>query len=285
MTARDGIDLSAARLLGLRHAARNAVFASRSADRAGVLAGRKRGLGLDIHDLRHFTEGDDLRNVDAAATARTGEPHVRTYHEEEDETALLVADFRTSMFWGSLRRLRSVAAAEALAIAAWQAIDAGGRIGLVTLSDAGIDFLRLRSGDAAMPGIATMLEGAHSSALAAPAPAATLPLDTALERVGRLARRGSSLVLASGLDDPGDDLANVLDRLRPRVRIVVMAVMDAVQSTPPARELPFADAAGAVRWGRLTGAQGQTLKAFTDRGARVLEVHAGRENLFAGNDP
>ncbi|MBC7142220.1 MAG: hypothetical protein H5U18_08700 [Rhodobacteraceae bacterium] len=66
MTPRAGIDLTAGRLIGLRHAARNAGFASRSANRAGVLAGRRHGMGLELHDLRHFSESDDLRDLDAA---------------------------------------------------------------------------------------------------------------------------------------------------------------------------------------------------------------------------
>lgn len=285
MTARAGIDISAARLLGLRHTARLVSMTSRCANRAGICAGRRRGLGLEIHDLRHFTEGDDIRDLDAAATARTGEPHVRTYHEEENDTALLVADFRASMFWGSVRCLRSYAAAEALAIAGWQVIDAGGSVGLATLSETGIDFLRPRTGEAAMPGIAAMLERAHAEALSAPYSTATFPLDAALERVGRLVRRGGSLVLATGLDDLGDDIENVLDRLRPRLRIVLMAVRDAVQTTPPTRELPFAVAGGAVRWGRLTGAPDEARTAFSDRGAHVMDIHAGNEDPFTGGGP
>lgn len=283
MNARAGIDLTAGRLLGLRQAARDADFASRSANRAGALAGRRRGMGLEIRDLRGFSEGDDLRHVDAAATARTGEPHVRTYHEEEDDTALLVADFRGSMFWGSVRCLRSFAAAEALAIAGWRVAEAGGSVGLVTLSETGIDFLRPRAGEAAMPGIAAALEKAHAEALATVSMARKLTLDAALERVGRIARRGSSIILATGLDDPGEDLRNVLDRLRPKVRAVLLEVRDAVETAPHARELPFADADGAVRWGRLTNVHGAARQTFADSGARILQIHAGREDLFAGD--
>lgn len=280
MTSRAGIDLTAAALVGLRHAAPEARFASRSANRAGILAGRRRGLGLEIHDLRHFSDGDDLRHVDAAVSARTGELHVRTYHEEEEDTALLVADFRASMLWGSRRRLRSVAAAEALAIAGWQVAQAGGSVGLAILSDAGLDFRRPRPREAAMLEIAATLELAHARVLASAGDGEPLPLDAALERIGRLAPRGAAILLASGLDDPGADLSNVLERLRRRLRLVLLAVLDAVETEPPARELPFAGPTGEVRWGRLTGPHRDVQQVFARSGARVVPVHAGNARLF-----
>ena len=82
--------------------------------RPGGFAGKRRGNGLEIVDVRPFSEGDDSRHLDAATTARTGRPHVRTFRDEREKTALLVADFRPAMLWGTRRRLRSVAAADAL---------------------------------------------------------------------------------------------------------------------------------------------------------------------------
>lgn len=281
MTERPGIDLSATRLLGLRHAAARLRLASYSPNRAGILAGKRRGLGLEIRDLRHFTEGDDLRHVDAAVTARTGEPHVRTYHEEEDETALLIADFRSPMLWGSRGRLRSVAAAEALAMAGWQVADAGGSVGLAVLSDRGLSYLRPRPREAAMTGVAAELQKAHAEALVMAEAADPPALDAALERVGRLARRGATVFLASGLDHPGDDLRNVLDRLRQKLRLVLLAVADAVETAPPTRELPFAGADGTVRWGRLTGTHPAARQIFADCGARIADIRADRDDLLA----
>ena len=271
---RAGIDLSAETLIALRHAGQGTATASRSSSRTGTLPGRKRGLGLDIHDLRHFVEGDDPRHLDAAATARSGQPHVRTFLEEEDRTTLLVADFRGPMLWGSRGRLRSVAAAEALALAGWGVIEAGGKVGALVLSDQGPTYIAPRPRAAAMLQIAAALASAHALALEAPRPEAPVMLDTALERVGRLLRPGATLLLASGLDDPGDDLENVLGSLRRGVRLVLYAVRDALETAPPARHLPVADGAGLVRWAQFSSSAPEARALFARAGAEIVDIAA-----------
>ncbi|HET9068090.1 MAG TPA: DUF58 domain-containing protein, partial [Amaricoccus sp.] len=87
------------------------------AERPGIAPTRKRGQGHEIREIRPFTDGDDPRHLDAAATARSGSLQVRSFHEDRERTVLLVADFRRPMLWGTRARFRSVAAAEALALA------------------------------------------------------------------------------------------------------------------------------------------------------------------------
>ena len=74
--------------------------------------------------------GDHAGQV--GSTARTGEPHVRTFRDERERTLLLLVDLRPSMLWGTRRALRSAAAVEAAALAGWRALETGGRIGFIT---------------------------------------------------------------------------------------------------------------------------------------------------------
>ncbi|UOM35567.1 DUF58 domain-containing protein [Acuticoccus sp. I52.16.1] len=134
--------------------------------RPGGFAGRRRGHGLDIHDVRHFVDGDDLRHADPAATARTGRLHVRTFHEERDRAALLVADFRRPMLWATRGRLRSVAGAAALAVLGWRIIDAGGKVGLLAVREGGLDHIAVRPRERTMMQVAGALEAGHARALA-----------------------------------------------------------------------------------------------------------------------
>lgn len=271
---RTGIDISAEALIALRHAEPGKVISSRSSSRTGTLSGRKRGLGLDVHDLRHFVEGDDPRHLDAAATARSGQPHVRTFLAEEDRTTLLVADFRGPMLWGSRGRLRSVAAAEALAVAGWQVADSGGSVGALILTDTAPAYIPPRPRAAAMMQVVAALASAHSRALDTPMPESPVMLDRALERANRLVRPGATLLLASGLDDPGDDLENVLGSLRRGIRLVLYTIRDALETAPPARQLPIANTAGVVRWGRFSGVLPDAQTLFMRAGAEVQEIAA-----------
>ena len=102
---------------------------------AGRHASRLRGRGLNFEEIRRYLPGDDIRNMDWRVTARTRQPHVRVYTEERDRPVLLVVDQRQSMFFGSRRAMKSVAAAEATALAAWRVLQAGDRVGALVFDD------------------------------------------------------------------------------------------------------------------------------------------------------
>jgi uncharacterized protein (DUF58 family) len=103
---------------------------------------RMRGRGLNFEELRHYRVGDDIRNMDWKVTNRTRKPHVRVYSEERERRVLLVVDQRASMLFGSQYVMKSVAAAELAALAAWRTLDAGDRIGTLVFNDDDISELR-----------------------------------------------------------------------------------------------------------------------------------------------
>ncbi|HET6592881.1 MAG TPA: DUF58 domain-containing protein, partial [Xanthomonadales bacterium] len=102
---------------------------------SGRHASRLRGRGLNFEELRGYLRGDDPRHVDWKVTARTGKPHVRVYTEEKDRTVWLLVDQRMNMFFGSRRRMKSVVAAEAAAVAAWRVLAQGDRVGALVFDD------------------------------------------------------------------------------------------------------------------------------------------------------
>lgn len=242
-----GTRVDADHLLRLRHLVTHLPEPGLAASgRPGGFPTRRRGSGLDIRDVRAYADGDDFRHVDAMTTARTGRIHVRTFHDDRDKTALLVADFRAPMLWGTRGRLRSVAAAEALALAGWHVITAGGRVGLMAFGGAGdVLFVAPRTRDRAMAEIAGGLQRMHERALAERA--GDTSLDEALERAGRLVPRGSTLFLATALDDPGPGFEDVMRSLRRRLSLEVLLVCDAFERKPPPGTYPFFTAPGHVR--------------------------------------
>ena len=58
----------------------------------GVLQVRRRGEGLEFHQLREYRQGDAPRAVDWKASARAGKLISREYEDEKDQRVLLVVD-------------------------------------------------------------------------------------------------------------------------------------------------------------------------------------------------
>ena len=77
----------------------------------GVSAGEHRGAGVgtgtELAQLRPYQPGDDVRQLDPSATARTGIPHVRQQVPERMLTTWMALDVSPSMAFGTADRLKS----------------------------------------------------------------------------------------------------------------------------------------------------------------------------------
>jgi len=102
----------------------------------GVLPGDRLaagvGRGTELAQLRPYEVGDDVRQIDPAATARMGEPYVRLHVPERTLTTWLVVDRSPSMAFGTTRRLKSDVADGAAIVMSRLAIRRAGRVALCT---------------------------------------------------------------------------------------------------------------------------------------------------------
>ncbi|GAM59273.1 hypothetical protein JCM19231_4738 [Vibrio ishigakensis] len=96
---------------------------------------RLRGRGLNFEEMRHYHIGDDIRSMDWKVTMRTGKPHVKIFSEERERNVYLLVDQRSSMFFGSTEKTKSVIAAELAALIAWRVIETTDRVGAIVFDD------------------------------------------------------------------------------------------------------------------------------------------------------
>ncbi len=278
MTA--GIDLDVEGLLRLRHLAyrmRDIRTLPRST-MPGDIIHRRRGRGLEVHDVRPWSEGDDIRHLDQNATARTGVPHTKTYFDERERSILLVADFRPSMLFGTRRAFRSYAGAEALAMLGWRGVGRGGRVGLIAGNARGTRFSRQGRGERAMIALVGVLAESHREALADRTDRDP-PLAAMLATADRLAGTGSTIIVATALDNPGADFDDTVLRITRRHDLVVLLVEDAFEREPPAGDYPFRTAEGQGGWMRID--RRRERRAPRDRIAELRKLGAQARRLSA----
>jgi len=125
--------------------ARGFSFQARKQKVKSILGGKHsskmRGRGLDFEEVRNYVPGDDIRNIDWKVTARTQKTHSKVFSEEKEKPALIVVDQSKSMFFGSVKRTKSVVAAELAALAAFRILKEGDRVGGVVFADEGTDII------------------------------------------------------------------------------------------------------------------------------------------------
>ncbi|MEJ1162009.1 DUF58 domain-containing protein [Prosthecomicrobium sp. N25] len=270
--ASPGVMADTETLLRLRHMVRRLRdTTSGLTARPGGFVSRRRGRGLETDDIRVYAEGDDVRHIDRNTTARTGIQHVRTFRDERERTLILVADLRPSMLWGTRRAFRSAAAAEALAMVGWRAVDGGARIGLAAFGAGEPAYVPARGRDRGMVAVVGGLAAAQRRALSAP-DAMDPPLDGILEQTAAVAPKGASVVLATGLDRPGEHFDTMVPALARRARLSVLLIADGFETAPPAGRYPYATAAGRRGWTSPRGGtspHGGGLASLAERTGRL----------------
>jgi uncharacterized protein (DUF58 family) len=158
----------------------------------GLLAGDYRsmlaGAGSELHQIRPYSPGDDVRRIDWNVTACTGEPHVRVELAERVLVTWLVYDASASMGFGTAdRRKADVAEGVALAIG-YAASRRGNRLGTVAFGGAEPQWQRARQGRS---GLLLTLATLRVE------PAGAGGLDAALALVDGLARQRGLVVIVS----------------------------------------------------------------------------------------
>ena len=189
------------------------------------------GPGTEPGEARAYVAGDDVRRIDWAVTARTGDPHVRQAVAERELETTLVVDLTASMSFGTARcEKREVAIALAAAFG-HLAGRPGDRLGAVVLSDA-VRRVPSRSGRLATLALLQILRTTRPSDVAGPA------LAEGLRAVASPPRRRGLVVVISDLLDPGvpggePSWSSPLRTLARRHDVVVAEVVD-----PRELELP-----------------------------------------------
>ena len=116
----------------------------------GVSAGEHRGAGVgagtELAQLRPYQPGDDVRQIDPSATARTGIPHVRQHVPERLLTTWLAVDVSPSMAFGTADRLKSDVAEGVVDVLGAIAVRRGGRVGLLTFGGPSVRVIAPRGG-------------------------------------------------------------------------------------------------------------------------------------------
>jgi uncharacterized protein (DUF58 family) len=211
------------------------------------------GLGTELAQLRPYEMGDDVRHIDAAASARTGTPHVRMHVPERALTTWIVLDVSPSMAFGTARRLKADVAEGAALVFGRLGVRRAGSVGLVTF---GAGPARVSPPRGSRPGMVALRhrlqEGVAVDGREDPAAMAD-----ALSRVGRLAGQPGLVVLVSDFRDQ-HGWERALGSLRIRHSVLAIEVLD-----PREIELP---------------AVGHLMLVDPETGARV-QVNTGRRRI------
>jgi len=237
----DGIHLSAAELIALKPRC-NALSLPMHRPSVSALAGayrsRFRGRGVDFVESRNYLPGDDIRNMDWRVTARTGKPHTKIFQEERERPVLVVVDASPSLYFGTRKRLKSVAAGQLAASVAWAAVRRGDRIGAFLLASDKHRELRPAGG---RRGAMRVIQGLVDWLDPDLAHQGHEPLSVSLQRVRHAVRPGSLIIIISDFFNLDEQCHRHLSRLRQHNDVIGCQVIDPAEQFLPTGRFPISD--------------------------------------------
>ena len=191
----------------------------------GVLQVRRRGEGMEFHQLREYRQGDAQRAIDWKATSRTQRLIAREYEDEKDQRVLLVIDC------GRRMAAKDDSASDALShfdhtlnaalLLAHVAARQGDAVGMMTMG--GVSrFSEPRKSIAAVNAILNRAYDIEPT-LAVP------DYEQAAREIMTRVRRRALVILMTNLRDEDDDtLLPALDLLKTRHLVVLASLREAI---------------------------------------------------------
>jgi uncharacterized protein (DUF58 family) len=230
------------------------------------------GRSLELDDLRQYALGDDVRDVDWKASARTGTVLMRRHAAERKQRVILVVDtgveMRARSAGGGPKRELVVLAAGFVGLVAAGAADL---VGLVAGDAAGRLRAPARPGRAHLELVLRQVEDRLARSAAA---ADVLGL---LDDVRRLGDRRSIVVVITDDGPFTDEHVEALRRLRMRHDVVWLSVRDADLTDVALAQRDLVDVTGAARLpallrddAELTAAYQQAVRTASDLRRRSL---------------
>jgi uncharacterized protein (DUF58 family) len=187
------------------------------------------GLGTELAQLRPYELGDDVRHIDAAASARTGSLHVRLHVPERALTTWIVLDVSPSMAFGTARRLKADLAEGTATAFGRIGVRRAGSVGLVTFGAGEPRVLPPRGSRPGMVALRRELE----AGVAPDGRQDPEALAGALSRVGRLAGQPGMVVVISDFRDQ-HGWERPLGALRIRHSVLAVEILDPREGELPA---------------------------------------------------
>lgn len=102
---------------------------------AGEYHSAFKGRGMEFAEVREYLRGDDVRSIDWNVTARVGDPYVKVFDEEREQTVMLLVDASASGAFGSQQQMKGEIGVEISALLAFAAIKNNDRVGLLIFTD------------------------------------------------------------------------------------------------------------------------------------------------------
>jgi len=188
---------------------------------AGVRLSRRRGEGIEFHQLRDYREGDSLRSVDWKATARMGRLIAREYQDERDQQIVFVLDAGRRMLCKDAEHSHFDHTLNAMLLLSYVALRQGDAAGVMTVGRSRT-WLPPRKGADAINGMLNHVYDVQ------PQPVEVDYIAAATDLSIKQKRRSLIVLLTNVREEDSEDLRIATDLLKRRHLVILASLRERV---------------------------------------------------------
>jgi uncharacterized protein (DUF58 family) len=192
---------------------------------AGEHLAKRRGGSSEFHEHRPYAAGDDMRRIDWAAYARSGEPVIKVFRAEEDVVARLLCDTSASLEFGEPSKLH--VARRLAAAVGYMTLASSERAQLIVTAGGATREQRPARGKNGLPTLLRHLDAVTSGG--------QTDLASGIDAVVRKSPRPGMLLVLSDFFDPGPVLTS-LDRAAAAGHDIILTQVVAPEEAEPSYE-------------------------------------------------
>ena len=259
---------------------------------AGDVKSAFKGRGIELEELRAYTYGDDVRDIDWRVTARKLSPFTRLYAEEKDREIYVLLDLSAGMVFGTRKELKSVSAAKISALIGWLCLENKDRFGAYVFDGAQNSFFRASNSRGNMIAILKKIS-AYTKHILSLGQTQSESLFKPIKLLSQTLKGRATVFVISDFSDFSDKVQKSLAELSRKCQVFCINVFDTLEAkAPPSGEYMVSSGSGKslifntsskefrAEYQEYFSARRQQIKDFCRRfGAHYIEI-SGEWELY-----
>jgi len=205
-----------------------------TSEQAGDVKSAFKGRGMEFEEIRAYTFGDDVRDIDWRVTARKQLPYTKLYAEEKDREVYVLLDLSPQMLFGTKKELKSVTAAKIAARIGWQCLKNKDRFGCVLSDGEQTKVLKAQNSQVHMMLIFKQIADTTQQILQRHITGTTNYLRKSLSLLEQVIKHRAIVFVISDFADFSDETSKILAQLAKKADVTCVNVFDRLEKCPPA---------------------------------------------------
>lgn len=202
--------------------------------RAGDVKSAFKGRGMEFEEIRAYSFGDDVRDIDWRVTARKQQPYTKLYTEEKDREVYVLLDLSPQMLFGTKKELKAVTAAKIAARIGWQSLKNKDRFGCLLYDGTAPVLFKANNSQANMMLIFNKIAQASQKIINNPSLVSEDGyLKKSINLLEKAVKHRAIVFIVSDFSDFSEETKKVMAMLAKKANVTCVNILDCLEKQPP----------------------------------------------------